>query len=320
MNERILACTHAGDGALGALRMANALAERDGSPVDVLAVVPTVFMEGLTLYAFPTGLVPEDAASVERFRQEVRAQLAGVGGAVARVEPRVEIGQVSHTIAGFAQSGAAGLILLGAGRHDVATRLVGGETSLYVSRMARVPVLAVPADAERIPRSAVAAVDFSEYSRDAARTAARLMGPGGVLHLVHATWFAHAEMRAGGDWLADYLAGARGRLHELADVLQRETGVEVHTEIDIGDPVPSLLQRVRDAGAELLAAGSHGHGFFTRMLLGSTSTRLLRGAGCAVLIAPPRAAWAVPRQQPVETRAQRPDPVWDPALQPASAT
>jgi hypothetical protein len=38
---------------------------------------------------------------------------------------------------------------------------------------------------------------------------------------------------------------------------------------------------VRDAGTELLAAGSHGHGFFTR----STSTRLLRGAPCAVPLA-----------------------------------
>lgn len=40
--EHILVCTHAGDGALGALRVANALAERDGCTVDVLAVVPTV--------------------------------------------------------------------------------------------------------------------------------------------------------------------------------------------------------------------------------------------------------------------------------------
>lgn len=312
MFKHILVCTHAGAGAVGALRVANALAERDGCTVDVLAVVPTVFMVGLTLYSFSTALTVEDPAWVERFRGEVRQQLAGMGGAVAAVEPRVEIGQVAHTIAHAAEACGAELILVGAGHHDPATRIAGGETSLYVSRMARVPVLALPRRAEGIPRSAVAAVDFSEYSRDATTTAARVMGPAGVLHLVHATWFSHAQMRAGGDWLADWLAGARSRLHEVAEGLHRETGVEVHAEIDVGEPVPALLQRVRDAGAELLAAGSHGHGFFTRMLLGSTSTRLLRGAPCAVLIAPPRAA-SPELMEAAAKRIQLPGPVLLPA-------
>lgn len=290
MNARILACTHAGDGALGALRLANALAERDGSPVDVLGIVPTVFMEGLTLYSMSYGLVMEDAVAMGQFRDEIQAQLHRVGGAVARAEVHVQVGQTAHAIAEFAAEHGHGLIVLGAGRHDAATRLTGGETTLYVSRMARVPVLAVPAGAGTIPRNAVAAMDFSEYSRDAAHTAARLVGPGGVLRLAHTTWYSHAEMRAGGDWLADYQLRAVERLHEIAETLRRETRVEVHVEVDVGDPAPSLLDRAREAEADLLAAGSHGHGFFTRVLLGSTSARLLRGARCAVLIAPPRAA------------------------------
>lgn len=165
----------------------------------------------------------------------------------------------------------------------------GGETSLYGGRMARVPVLAVPADGGMIPRSALAAIDFSEYSRDAARTAARLVGPGGELRLLHATWMALSETRAGGDWLGDYEARSMARLQELAEELRRDSGVEVHCEVEVGDPVLSVLRRGRETEAEMLAAGSHGHGFFTRMLLGSTSTRLLCGARCNVLIAPLRA-------------------------------
>lgn len=318
MDERILVCTHAGDGALGALRLANALAARDGCRVDVLAVVPTVYMEGLTLYATSYGLVLDDPASLQRFREEVRQQLGNVGGAVAAVDPQVEVGQVAHTIADHAAKHGHGLILLGAGHHDAATRLSGGETSLYVGRMARVPVLAVPPDVVRIPRSALAAVDFTEYSRDAARTAARLVGPGGELRLVHATWMALSEMRAGGDWLGDYEAKSMDRLRELAEALRRDSGVEAHFEVDVGDPVPSILRRARETGAEMLAAGSHGHGFFTRMLLGSTSTRLLRGARCTVLIAPPRAE----SPELAEARGRRihlPVPVVEPAPRPAPA-
>lgn len=319
MNERILVCTHAGDDALGALRLANALTARDGCGVDVLAVVPTVSMEGLTLYTLAYGVVLDDPVSLRRFGDEVRRQLGRVGGAVAAADPAVEVGQVAHTIAEHAARHGHGLIVLGAGRHDVATRVGGGETSLYVSRMARVPVLAVPPDVARVPRSAVVAVDFSDYSRDAARTAARLVGPQGAVRLVHATWMGLAEMRAGGDWLGDYEARSMVRLQELADELRRERGADVHCEVQVGDPVPSILLRGRETEADLLAAGSHGHGFFTRMLLGSTSTRLLRGARCAVLIAPPRGE----SPELAEARRKRihlPFPVVEPAPRQVPAT
>lgn len=289
MNGRILACTHAGDGALGALRFASALAQRDGSPVDVLAVIPTVFAEGIILYSIPYEMALADRPSMDRYRDRVRQQLRQVGGPLAQVEPQVDVGQVSLTISTFAREHGDGLIVLGAGEHGVGARLGGTETSLYVIRMARVPVLAVPPGAGTLPRSAVVAVDFSEYSRDAAKTAARLLGAGSTLHVLHTTWVAPGEMRIGGDWMADRRTQAVARLEELGEELRREAGVEPHTHLATGDPAQSVLELVRDTGAGLLAAGSHGHGFFTRMLLGSTSTRLLRGAACAVLIAPPRA-------------------------------
>ncbi|HEX6909930.1 MAG TPA: chemotaxis protein CheB [Longimicrobium sp.] len=290
MKERILACTHAGDGALGALRFAAALAERDGYAADVLAVIPTVFTEGITLYALPDEMVLADRPSQDRYRERVREQLRQVGGPLATAEPHVEVGQVSVTISTFAREHRDGLILLGSGRHGAGARLSGTETSLYVTRMARVPVLAVPPGEGTLPRCAVAAVDFSGYSRDAARTAARLLGPGGTLHLVHTTWVAPGEMRVGGDWATDVRKEAATRLDGLADELREEAGVEPRWHLATGDPARSVLQLVLDTGAGLLAAGSHGHGFFTRMLLGSTSTRLLRDASCAVLVAPPRAA------------------------------
>ena len=38
---------------------------------------------------------------------------------------------------------------------------------------------------------------------------------------------------------------------------------------------------------DLIVAGSHGHNFLSRLLLGSVSTRLVRSAHCSVLVAPP---------------------------------
>jgi nucleotide-binding universal stress UspA family protein len=291
MSERILVCTHGEAGALGALRLANALAMRDGCRVDVLAVVAPVFMEGVTLYSLPGRFVSAEGEWVDEYRERIRRQLRGVGGAVAAVEPRVEIGHVAHTIATYAQDHGDALIVLGAESHGRAERWTGSETSLYVARLARVPVLAVPAHAGELPRAAVAAVDFSEYSRDAALAAAKLLRSEGRLHLVHATWLEPAEASGADEWLATYRSGAHARLSELARELRAQTSVHaIDTEVAAGDPAERVLELARDTGAELVAAGSHGYGFFTRMLLGSTSTELLRGARCAVLIVPPRAA------------------------------
>jgi nucleotide-binding universal stress UspA family protein len=54
-----------------------------------------------------------------------------------------------------------------------------------------------------------------------------------------------------------------------------------------GDPALQLLRLAERIGAELIAAGSHGAGFFGRILMGSVSTRLVRRATCAVLVNPP---------------------------------
>ena len=57
--------------------------------------------------------------------------------------------------------------------------------------MAATPVLAVPANTANIPHRAVVAVDFSPTSVLAARTVARWLEPGDVLHVVHVSAAEH---------------------------------------------------------------------------------------------------------------------------------
>ena len=58
-----------------------------------------------------------------------------------------------------------------------------------------------------------------------------------------------------------------------------------------GDPARALMRLVNATRPDLIVAGSHGHGFLTRLRLGSVSQRLVRGAQCSVLVAPPLAQW-----------------------------
>ena len=105
------------------------------------------------------------------------------------------------------------------------------------------------------------------------------------MHVVPRPDFLRGEEAGSFNRIADE---ARASLTELAGSIGARHGIRVSVNVREGDPARELLALAAELGADLLAAGSHGHGFLARLLLGSTSTRLLRGARCSVLVAPPR--------------------------------
>ena len=64
-------------------------------------------------------------------------------------------------------------------------------------------------------------------------------------------------------------AAARVLAETLAGWAERYPDVDVVTRLVAGRPVPALVEE--SAGATLLVVGSHGHGWFAGMLLGSVS-------------------------------------------------
>ncbi|MFC7363280.1 universal stress protein [Nocardioides astragali] len=105
---------------------------------------------------------------------------------------------------------------------------------------------------------------------------------------------AHAVSHEEEGWLdrtgLDYQVGAdvrRARGHELlgaarAKVEERDSGVEVHTALEITDP-RHLLVGLSGAAA-MLVLGSHGRGPVGSLVLGSVGVTLARGARCPLVI------------------------------------
>jgi nucleotide-binding universal stress UspA family protein len=290
MNRRMLIAADGRAESLAALRLARALSETRGMKGEVLTVLQPVTP---WMYDPMTGAaaVYWDALDVQKDaqREAVRAQLAAVGGAAAGWPLEAVVGPCALTIArGAAERGAA-LIVMGSGRHGWSDRLLGRETVLDVLRVAHHPVLAVPADHGELPRKALVATDFSEQSLDAARAAVALLAPGAEVHVVNVSWVPAVEVAwaAAGSWTETYEAGARTRLEEIARELAGP-GRVVHTHLLKGDLADELLAFAERERVDLVATGSHGYGLISRAILGSLSTRLVRGAHCAVLVAPPR--------------------------------
>jgi hypothetical protein len=86
-----------------------------------------------------------------------------------------------------------------------------------------------------------------------------------------------------------YRTGVEHHLQAMAAELLEGTRLDIHTHVLKGDPGRELLEFAKEADAELLVAGSHGSGFLGRIMLGSVSSRVVHGARCSLLIAPPEA-------------------------------
>jgi nucleotide-binding universal stress UspA family protein len=292
MTPKILLATDGRDGALGAGRVALRLAQRDDAQVEVIAVY-----EPMDLYvagsasevaAFPPHYVP---AAIEAVGERVRSQLQGLDPRAAAWPVKVEVGRVARTIARAAASRESTLIVTGLHQPGGVERWISRETLLRLIHLASAPVLAVPEGATDLPRTAVIAMDFSDFSMHAAREAVRHMRPGGKLYLVHVSWPLSGVETASesAEWVGTYRRGVRQRLQEVAAGLLGSTEHTVEVHVREGEPAAEVLRLAEEVGADLIATGSHGSGFFGRLVLGSVSSTIVHRAGCALLVAPPRA-------------------------------
>lgn len=255
----------------------------DAPPFDVLSAAPP----------------PMSAALLEDLLRNRRIQLHDMlqelgpwfpGG----VEPELEtgFGDVSAAVADLARVRDAQLIIMGSVPPGRRTRLFAAETSLATMRRAHCPVLAVRDGARSLAKVVVIATDFSPGSVHAAIEALPLMAEGAVVLLVHAWRRIHtpypSETLRNVD--AAYERALPARFERMRDALDEAIGGLAPTAIHFlareGHSAKVVIAAARDVGADLIVAGTRGHGLVERLLIGSVSTALVRTAECSVLVVP----------------------------------
>lgn len=266
-----------------AMRMARAISARTRRDVIVLSIqVPAPMAAPEMQVAIPPEI---EAKQREALRLHVRAQLWRTG--ITDEWPiEVRSGDPPAQIVRFAMEHDASLVIMGLGEHGLFDRLLGDETVLRVLRLGTVPVLAVAPGFEDLPRRVLASTDFTPSSVRAATLAADILKPHGVLTLAHVLGDG-AEPRPQ-QFPNTAFTGAVGRAFDLMiERLGSAAPENLEREVVTGDPGKALIALAERTRADLIAAGSHGHGFLTRLRLGSVSQTLVRSARCSVLVAPP---------------------------------
>lgn len=299
-DRRILVASDGSPESLGALGLARQLQLERGGSVEVLAVVEP-------LPAFDTGFMvafPESELFETRRKtveERIQGALEQLGEETAGWSLEIRTGLAAATISERAAEWGAHMVVVGLGRHRAVDRIFGTETVLQLLHLLHVPVLAAPESVTDFPRTALVAMDFSGFAYRAARVAAPLLGPDVHLHLAHVHTDSEDRTREGEEWRRRYDREVEERLEALGRQLRVEDGVAgVH--LREGDPAKELLELAGELDVDLIVAGSHGHSFMGRLLMGSVSTRLVRGAGRSLLVVPPSASPAEPGHAAVPAR------------------
>lgn len=286
MFEKVMVGFDGSDRGLDALALGEILAAADGK----LLVCCVHHFKGLSARIDQSEPRP-DEASAERAvlgaRRLLRARRA--------VVPVIAAGaDAAETLNANAADRHAELLVLGSSHRGALGRVLAGSVTEKVLHGAVCPVAVAPADFHRTresarPRRIVLGYDVVEPPVAALKAAAALVAQNdGELELIAVADTAVA--RAGGASAAlSYPAIVKARLDAAEDGIARAlevipAGVEARGTVRDGQAAEELLEVTHRA--DLLVVGSRARGALSRLLLGSVSDTLVRGAACPLLVVP----------------------------------
>lgn len=222
-------------------------------------------------------------SAVEALRPHLSTAIPGE--AIDRVE--VRIGNPAWVLAQIVRDGGADLLVLGGKHHSAPVRWFGGSTVQHAVRTIDVPILVTVQPADRYERVLVA-VDLSDAAAPALAAATQMAQLfQAELRALHVIEPLPTIPDAGID-LDEHehqrLAGtAFDELMAKISTDPRPQRVTRH-----GLPARAIAEEAEAWAADLVVVGSHGKGWVDRVLLGSTTERLLNRLPCSVLVVPVR--------------------------------
>lgn len=242
----------------------------------------------------PAPILADEASDAQTALAEIAQAVQETHG--LRVEIVVRAGHPAGAIAALAEEEGADLVVMGAHRRRILADIFVGTTIERVIRSAKVPVLMANAASPAPHVAILAAIDFSDNSLHAVRTA-RALGllEGARLTLLHAfTAPAKDMMRHAGveerlvqGHVSEESLAARRKLEAFRASLDLDPA-RVSTRIEEGAPESVVDGAIAETGADLLVIGTRGATGLDRVLMGSVADALLRKVEIDVLAVPPQ--------------------------------
>ena len=224
-----------------------------------------------------------------RFRQFVRP-----GATVRRGLPLTVVGHPREVLVQQTSEHAASMLVLGA--HSSSGGPEPGSIAMACVRHAPADVLLVRDDGAKPFQRVLVCTGLGSSSDQVVTRAAAMVASRGALHLVHVMnppWkkfqFRDPAKGSSPEPRDRYVHTVRGQLDRVA-ALVREQRPDLELTpvlLEGGTPSGAIMAYAAEHSPRLIAVGTRSRGFLETLLLGSTATRVLRKARCAVLAVEP---------------------------------
>jgi nucleotide-binding universal stress UspA family protein len=280
---RIVCPTDFSPGSEHALRFATTLALQHDSELIVLHswyLPPSAYS---LEYPFPPEVTQQIIADAQQ-RLDAALESARAMGA-KKVSGALVSGIPASEITTLLDNRGADLCVIGTHGRTGIKRVLLGSVAEKVVRHAHCSVLVVPLDSAPSPfKSVLVPTDFSASAEYATSVAASLVDPHGTLRLLHCV---ELPVMYGAPFAIplEYDNSTKELLAAEAAKLKTQTTAKIITTYRIGSPGPETLQSLDDTATDLVVTGSHGRTGVKRALLGSVAEKIVRHAGCPVLVA-----------------------------------
>jgi len=275
------------DGSPESLRAA-ALAWRIARAADTRCVlvhaVPEVWAPG--------GLAPlvNSPEIFDRLVSDLRHLLARELGAEVPASVRQSLvaraGRPGIVLDEVARGQGAGLIVVGARHHGALARGLGGSTAHQLVRTAPVPVLVV-GESSRAPHRILAATDLFAAAGPTLSTASRYAELFGaqmrVVHVVEPAKYPTVVPLSLDERVVE--ERARAEFTHLLELELPNLPAE-NRVVRRGRADEEIAEEVAAWRPDVLVVGSHGRGWIDRLLIGSTTERLLNRLPTSLLVVP----------------------------------
>ncbi len=203
-------------------------------------------------------------------------------------------GAPGEAVAQIAKDRGAELIVCGTHGHTGIQRFLLGSVATAILRHAPCDVLVTRGNAGTAPfQRPLVATDFSPASKRALRNAASLSQTGVPIAIIHAWQLPAGSVGAsffGVDrfpWstIRDAVVSSAKKKGNALTTELASLGHPLHVDYVQGAPTPVVTHAAESGHHDLIALGTHGHGGFRKLLLGSTAEGVIRHANCSVLVA-----------------------------------
>jgi hypothetical protein len=228
---------------------------------------------GVEHEALGESILKQELEMAQSHLDEIKAEAQAAG--VACETHLVQGSQIHEEIVDLADRVKADVIVMGRrGRRGLARLMLGHATALVIGQ-AHCNVLVVPRAARVEGRHIVLATDGSRFADTAAVTA-------GALARVCNTPITVTAVTT--EEQAPEVRAEAAQTVERVVAAMRAEGTTVEGKVLHGEPAAAITGVARESDADLIVTGSHGRTGLERVLIGSTSERILNATECAVLV------------------------------------